>query len=986
MSIQTLATTLTLILANALIANPTQLSQARTDLLAGQFDAADQTLQAVLASEPQNTEARILKSLSESGRFFETTLADFLINSLGTDPTRTNQALSGTNLITEAQNSDSTSYPIYDQNPDNNGSYLYNWTIPSHGLGDLAESEPGGNWLDRLFNYEAQSETTVAMTRQSGVFTTPEGVRRCGLTFQFTEATPEQVDFQLTFNSNDYNAPLKIYFNGIHIGRIYQDSGNLEIGDNQFIYLSSTNYLSVWMENGDRISFEVEQADRSASNAGITTSLSIEALDPWVLSHENGVLYSSYFPILKAGANLNDLSDFFLGTTGSFASLLSSIHTHLQAIPSDGSATFLPVDTGMPVDLIIEAADAQVLLALVEALQAFQILCDAYDYSLDLSKTNYQNLLQNLLNLDDFERLLPTFFAVRSNPEQPVTQAKTLLNAALNRYLSNESILWNRSSEAYNTYLFEIDPLGTTRTQQEWSATVSNSISSLSEFAEAANIAPSVKSGFEFTLSPLFGASAFDIKADLLAEDWENSDYSLYHFAAENGFTQKLLPPTFDGMCLVRFNEIGEVHEVDFIYKTDSQYWFYQYSYGYYYSPYFDPFEGTLVLSPNNTTKRYTGSNNSTSGQYEYLQITAETQYGGTWEMLSYNLGENTSTANTGRYVLYPGVLDMDNDGMPDGQQLLQGFRVLPPATLSSNDIAQSEYGLSKTYQPASLAGKVLVADDNPMVLNSGNPPYGITPNAYSLSFESRERCSYKDYSDTATDRLATVNYSYFPRLAQVADVTNTISSNNYEPSKIVTFYKSPYEGAGFSFGDDSMARDKYFSFALYPATLDLDNNGATDGAEIMQEQELNFDRLPRRIDIETAANKAVDADEDGLPDLLEARFGGSGSNPNDTDLTTTYLLNNDLYTLSEAQTMGVNSGINQVVQQPESYNLYTADSIKEMKISGMTVGPVVGDKVDINYTVEESQTLGEWSTHSTGKMEIQLPEDNRFIRLRVDE
>ena len=83
---------------------------------------------------------------------------------------------------------------------------------------------------------------------------------------------------------------------------------------------------------------------------------------------------------------------------------------------------------------------------------------------------------------------------------------------------------------------------------------------------------------------------------------------------------------------------------------------------------------------------------------------------------------------------------------------------------------------------------------------------------------------------------------------------------------------------------------------------------------------------------------------------------------------------------------MGVNSGINQVVQQPESYNLYTADSIKEMKISGMTVGPVVGDKVDINYTVEESQTLGEWSTHSTGKMEIQLPEGNRFIRMRVEE
>jgi hypothetical protein len=971
--------TITLFFSSFLGADSLQLQQARTDLLAGRFNDADQALHTLLNNESQNTEARLLKCLSEAGRFFETTLADFLINTLGTDSTRTSEALSGTILLDEIRAIKPVPYPIYD--PENSANYIYDWTTPAYGLREASESEPGGNWLDQLFNYQMESETTVPMTRQNGIFSTPEGARRCGLTFKFTGTTAEQVNFRLTFNSFDYNAPLKVYFNGIAIGQIYQNSGYLVLGEGPLIYLNSSNYLSLRMQNGDHVSFEVEQSDRSNTTTPGTTSLSIESLDPWVLSHENGVLYSSYFPILKAGANLNDLSDFFLGTTGSFTSLLSSIQTHLQAIPSDGSATFLPVDTGMPIDLIIEAADVQVMLALVEALQAFQILCDAYDYNLDLSKTNYQNLLQNLLNLDDFERLLPTLFDVRSNPEQPVTQAKTLLDSALNRYLSNESILWNRSSEAYNAYLFEIDSNNTTRSQQDWSAAVSSSINSLSNFTAAKNVAPSVKSGFEFTLSPLFGASAFDIKADLLAENWDDSDYSLYHFAAENGFVQKLLPPTFDGMCLARFNEIGEIHEVDFIYKTDTQYWLYQYNYGHVTSPYYDPFEGTLVLAPNRTTKRYTGSSIS-SDQYEYLQLTAETEYGGTWEMLSYNLGENTSTANTGRYVLYPGVLDMDNDGMPDGQQLLQGFRVLPPTTLSSNDIAQSEYGLSKTYQPASLAGKVLVADDDPTVLNS-DPSYGITPKTYSLSFVSRDQFSYL-YMTHETS-LATMNYSYYQRLAQIADLTNR---NNplHVPHKFITFYKSPYEGAGFSITEDYMLTNKYFSFALYPATLDLDNNGATDGAQIMQIQELDFDRLPRQIDIETVTNKALDTDEDGLPDLLEARFGGSETNPNDTNITTAYLLDNDLYTLSEAESMGVNSGINQVVQNPESFNLYTADSIKEMKLSGMTLGPVVGDKVNINYTVEESQTLGEWSTHSTGTMEIQLPEGNRFIRMRVEE
>ncbi|MGB0409447.1 MAG: hypothetical protein ACPGIC_05560 [Opitutales bacterium] len=976
--------TLTVLLAasHTLAASSTQLTQARADLLAGSFDSADQTLQTVISSEPQNTEARLLKCLSEGGRFIEETLVEFLTNSVGTDSTRTAEALDASLLISGTGNSGAAAYAIYDPNPDNGGAFLYDWTPPAHGLGNLAESGAGGNWLDRLFNYETQSETTVGMTRQSGVFSTPEGVRRCGLTFQFTGTTAEQVDFQLTWDSSSDRAPLKIYFNGIAIGKIHSTWGYLDVGDSD-IYLNSADYLSVRMQNGDRISFEVEQSDRSdPMYAPSATNLSIEALDPWVLDFENGVVYSSYFPILKAGANLNDLSDFFLSASGSFSSLLTSIQTHLEAIPSNGSATFLPVDTGMPVDLIIEYADAQMLLAFIESLQAFQILSDAYDFHLDLSRSNYLNLLNNLRNIDDFERLLPALFGLRNSPERPVTQAKTLLTSALNRYLSNESMLWNRVSETYNTYLFEIDREHTSRTQQEWSTAVSSALSSLSNFTAAEHIAPSVKSGFEFTLSPLFGASAFDFRNDLLSENWDfrddpisenwvNTDYSPYHFAAENGFAQRLLPPNFDGMCLVRFNEIGAVHEVDFIYKTDAQYRFYKDNYSFYYnSPDFDPFEGTLVLAPHRTTKRYNADAASTHGHYEYLQLTAETQYGGIWEMLSYNLGETASTASTGRYVLYPGVLDMDNDGMPDGKQLLQGFRVLPPASLSSNDIVQSEYGLSKTYQPASLTGKVYADLDQDFYA------FFESNSTHSYAFAEMEHAMEEEWHSSSSD---TGFHSYSPRTAKI----------DYFGGFDITFYKSPYEGAGFFIETDYSATSHtitYFNFSLYPSTLDLDKNGSPDGHDISRYGKLDLDHLPRRIDIETAENKAVDTDEDGLPDLLEARFGGSGTNPNDSSLTTEYLLNNDLYTRSEAQSMGVSSGINQVVQNPESYNLYTADSIKEMKLSGLTLGPVVGDKININYTVEESQTLGEWSTHSTGSMEVSLPEGNSFIRMRIDD
>ena len=74
---------LLIVASSFLTANTTQLSQARSDLLAGHVITADQTLATIIASTPQNTEARLLKCLSEVGLFVEDDLADFLINSLG---------------------------------------------------------------------------------------------------------------------------------------------------------------------------------------------------------------------------------------------------------------------------------------------------------------------------------------------------------------------------------------------------------------------------------------------------------------------------------------------------------------------------------------------------------------------------------------------------------------------------------------------------------------------------------------------------------------------------------------------------------------------------------------------------------------------------------------------------------------------------------------------------------------------------------------
>ncbi len=970
------------------------LTQAKADLRAGRIIEADQVLNTVLFSAPLNTEAQLLKCFTETGKFIEQDLTSFIIE-MGADPTRTNEALDISTLISGSSD-DEPSYPINDNYPSsaNYGNYLYDWTRPTHSLTDLEDGGPGESALDELFDYTLNTQTSIPMNLDNGVFSTPQGVRKSGITFNFTGSSEEQVDFQVTFNNGGSSSPLNMYFNGIKIGEIYTGIINLDLGDSEFS-LGNYGFASVRMQPGDRICFVVEQRIDSMGSAS-QTNVSIQALDPENLEIENGMLYNSYYPNFASGADLSDLSNFFIGNSAGLNALLSSIKAHLLAITSDGRATFLPVDTGMPVELIIEAVDAQMLVAFIEFFQAYQILGDAYDFSLDLSQANTNNLRKNLLSLDDFKRILPTFFSVREAPDTMVSEARTLITTALNRYLTNEATLWNRASESYNSYLFEIDRSQQAQSQQDWSDTVSSTINSLSSFTPAASIVTSaentVKSGFEFTLDPLFGASAFDFKSDLLEEDLEDGDYSAYHFARENGFAQKLLPANFDGYCLARFDEQNELHEVDLIFKTDEQTWPYQgagYSYN---GGDFNPFKGQLVLAPNGTTIRYS-PDSMPGSDYDLIQLTAETEYGGAWELVEEsNSGmEDSNTeaeedTNRGRYVIYPAVLDMDNDGTADGLQLVQGFRVLPTNSLSSNDVAQSEYGLSKAHQPQSLSGKILVTDKEIIINNDSY--YNL--DSYPVQFLSTDILSFWNYWDTTTggNQVANLEYEFSPRLSTL-DIEYNYYSAYQTTDKIVTFYKSAYEGAGFSIGNSNGMGNpsaNHFNFSLYPASLDLNKNGATDGSEISFGQDLDFDQLPREVDIATTTNQAVDEDSDGLPDLLEARFGGSGSDPNDASVTTSYLMENNLYTLSEAENMGVNNGINQVVQSPASYNLFSADSIKELKLSGLTLGPIYGDTVAVNYTVEESQTLGEWSTHSDGTIQIELPNDSSFIRLRVDD
>jgi hypothetical protein len=77
--------------------------------------------------------------------------------------------------------------------------------------------------------------------------------------------------------------------------------------------------------------------------------------------------------------------------------------------------------------------------------------------------------------------------------------------------------------------------------------------------------------------------------------------------------------------------------------------------------------------------------------------------------------------------------------------------------------------------------------------------------------------------------------------------------------------------------------------------------------------------------------------------------------------------------------------GINSVIADPNSWNLFTADQVSGLSIGDLTLTRQVNGSFVLNYDIEQSDDLVNWTTYRNYGEELTgLPTNKKFIRIRV--
>ena len=197
---------------------------------------------------------------------------------------------------------------------------------------------------------------------------------------------------------------------------------------------------------------------------------------------------------------------------------------------------------------------------------------------------------------------------------------------------------------------------------------------------------------------------------------------------------------------------------------------------------------------------------------------------------------------------------------------------------------------------------------------------------------------------------------------------------------------EDPNDGMGM-YSESDYDNDDIEYGVIYPAYLDLDNDGLADGEGMKAQIAPNFDRLPTSSEIQTAidnynqsansdnnnneigessndnqinSNALTDADGDNMPDALEIQYGGDSSDPNDASTTLNEILLVDRYTLSEITDLRLGSTLYEVSQGIVSFNI----------------------------VLEESTDLVNWVQHEPMQIDLgqQSDDNSKFYRFKMND
>lgn len=949
------------------------------------FTAAETKINEYLSSgiSDLDPEIYILEFINEIGKAFEIETPLYLINNFNAVEDRAYNAfdLSGNGvdiieipLIVDSQvkgywyDLSLGNFPTYndlDYELDNRANSLFEWTIKSK--------------IGNPFSFDI-SQGAFYYGSENGEF----------ISFQYNPSnnSSNQEDFMIEVSQA--MGSLRIYINGQDIGWVNEYGYSLYDKSNANHHIDGVSVsiiqLPLYLNPGDLITFE--QIDRHSGNEG-DYQIGVMPATPFNFkSPDNGKAYYDYNPDLGEGITVGDITSFLFKGDAPARSLLSTLISSLDNFINtvDNQTVSLGYEfTGYNSDILIQKSDAIALKSFLEIIDVFAGIMNQYDLEIDIDDSILEDDDGMYNTAKEFLNAYTTILTHKntSGNISDQSESKNKITTAFSDIQSALQTLWFRGvpNDPTDIYLIEASNTSSNAEYQKAINQIDYLKNSLNGYETTSNITGKTDGGASVSLAPFLNTSTpLDIR-QLAIDLSDSTERQTNTILNTYGFIKDYLPEDFDGKILVFYNSNNQINSTILLNRGDN------------YA--FDPFEGELYISDFSTY-------GDSSIDFRDLNLSYASNYSGEWNSDGYynnNIGQQTSPLS-GNFYYYDSLLDLNQNGSPDAVDL----------SISSNGDGSSHNDF--IYPNLSYQSQL----DSSFIggIQSARYPTPQSLKGY-ISLQEDE-----EYDMHMAQNVTEIEAKYFISNDDSFEIDiNTmynrreIDIETYEiDGDIITFTETITDGATYILGKDInqlFFNDQYSyiqmeledpddymetpnnetdieSGVIYPAYLDLDNDGLADGDGMKAQITPKFDRLPTRAEIQTAVelynqnsgssndnggeqtppnsnqnlNALTDSDDDNMPDALELRYGGNSLDPNDATITLNQILSVDRYTLSEITDLRLGSTLYEVSQGVVSFNII----------------------------LEESSDLVNWTPHEPMQVSLgqQTGDNSKFYRFRMND
>ena len=956
------------------------IDDAKTKIKSGDFATAGGYIATFLSNHPGDARAYTYKCFSDIGIFFEDTLPNYLINNFNANSPET---LESFDYDPTKQEIEATEVQLTSSDGMNSviGYWLYYPGIKSP-LEDPSDSV--SYRTASIFDMSIESQNKSVFDLNNGYYYPTNN--DSAITFTYHLANPKQVNFEIDTMSGSGN--IKIYLNGSEIGFIYDSSYILYKNVRSDMYGSEiwgSGAMPLYLHNGDKVSFVSEPNYMgSSSGPGIRPETPYDFSPP-----ELGIAYNISYPNLGNAATVDDILAVLKRKELPVRELVETLISNLdnfnigdqvtidsQFYAGDDAGTSIDPLTEFPIaadtydDIIIQYWDALALKSILGIIESFLGISDQYDIGI-----NYD--YEDLSGLDTFESAKSFLSAftnfLEANPSRISDQssAATNLKASLLGLKDSLSTIWNRGDPSANDadYLIERSGYSEPGELADLNTSIDSLIQSIDGFDNFTNLTGKSDGGFKYSLAPVLGQSPFAFKQAIIdLEDSQDASGEVsssrqIELMKQYGLVSDLLPASFEGNILAIYNSNGSLHKTISVTSDD-----------------FDPFSGELGRLNDNGMGM---GGDYIFDMYDDITLSHEEPFKGIWQNENYMAGTSAGT-----FYYYNSLLDMNNNGIIDRLELANpgndpagdGNTLSYPSNLSAASIASAQSSF-ETYQPTEIKGNVII-ERMPLTYYDGIN--------ISITDYTRAALYFVSSNDAVIiDNLEMNDGMYYPGKTQYSTF-----SYNYENGN--EYYETPDGNTGyvsFTFNDNhsgvalfsgAQFPEQMIDFVMYPAYIDLDNDGIADGEEIKMEifPDIfigNNYALPSSAEIQSAIAEytppssgndggtgsnpsnslaLTDNDDDNMPDALENKFGGNPTDGADASSTLNVLLN----------------------------SVYTLNQIRDLR-PGSTMIEVVDGYAQLGLTLQESYDLENWVNVSVPIAidPIQADSGTAFYRFKLD-